>query len=68
MHAAVNCNCNLLYDVYFEGYDKTYHLAFTKNYSEKQSHNKIFFKPFSEKKATGCLSFRVRVPLNDMQM
>ena len=21
--------CNLLYDVYFEGYDKTYHLAFT---------------------------------------
>ena len=57
--------CNLLYDVYFEGYDKTYHLAFTKN--EKQFHIKLFFKPFSEQKATGWLSIRVRGPLNDMQ-
>ena len=28
--------CHLLYDVYFEGYDKGYLLAFTTNDSEKQ--------------------------------
>ena len=43
--------CNSLYDVYFEGYDKTYHLAFTTNDSEKQCHIKIFFQPFSRQKA-----------------
>ena len=43
---------------------KTYHLGFTTNYSEKQYHIKIFFKPFSEQKATGGLSIRVRMPLN----
>ena len=36
-------DCNLLYDVYFEGYDKAYLLAFTKNVSEKQcQHLNIF--------------------------
>ena len=28
--------CNVLYDVYFEGYNKTYHLAFTTNYQCQQ--------------------------------
>ena len=41
--------CNLLYDVYFEGYDKTYHLAFTMNDSEKQCHMSVM-SLFTEKK------------------
>ena len=43
--------CNWLYDVYFEGKTyKTHHLVWL-NDSEKQCHNKIFIKPFSEQKA-----------------
>ena len=35
--------CNLLYDVYFKGYDKTYILAFNTSASEKQcQHLNIF--------------------------
>ena len=62
--------CNLLYDVYSEGYNKIYNLAFTTNDSESAVPHLNIFKPFSKQKADrqkAWLSFRVQVPLNDTQ-